>query len=312
MDAFKVLTPGPYTTVQDAGRFGYQQSGIPVSGALDAFSYAVANALVNNPPDSAVLEITILGPRLLALTTLHVAFCGAAMELFINDTPVHPWETLRVLPGDTLSIGQARSGCRGYLAVGGGIDVLPVMGSRSTYVGGGLGGYEGRCLKADDVIRVGPAQPPSDVRRLPPEAIPIYPPEVTLRTIPGPQDDFFDEALRVLFHSDFMVTPKADRMGYRLQGPEIFLRKGRPPSIISEPTMPGGIQIPADRQPIILLVEQTVGGYAKIGTVITPDLSRVAQATPGDHIRFEPISLDEAHCLYREHLRRLNTLIENL
>jgi biotin-dependent carboxylase-like uncharacterized protein len=312
MDALDVLTPGPYTTVQDRGRFGFQQMGVPLSGTLDAFSAQIANLLVGNPPESAVLEITILGPRLCALTALGVALCGAEMDFFINDVPANRWEAIQVDTGDIITIGQAKSGCRGYLAVGGGIDVPVVMGSRSTYVGASLGGYQGRCLRQGDVLRVGPRKPAPQGRRFPDDWIPAYPPEISLRVIPGPQDDFFDDALEILFQSAFMVTPKADRMGYRLQGPALPIKEGMPQSIISEPTMPGGIQIPADRQAIILLVEQTVGGYAKIGTVITPDLSRLAQATPGDTLRFQRISLKDAHRLYKAHMDDMDAIARRL
>ena len=147
---------------------------------------------------------------------------------------------------------------------------------------------------------------------MPSDMIPSYPSELTIRAIPGPQDDFFKEGLDVIFASDFMVSTKADRMGYRLQGPQVKIRQGMPKSIISEPTMPGGVQIPADEQPIILMVEQTVGGYTKIVTVISVDLPRVAQSTPGDTIRFESVSLETAHTLYQEQQKKLQTLEHQL
>ncbi|MBW1776387.1 MAG: biotin-dependent carboxyltransferase [Deltaproteobacteria bacterium] len=312
MDALKVLAPGPYTTVQDPGRFGYQQVGIPVSGSLDPFSSQIANLLVGNPPESAVLEITILGPRLCALIDFDMALCGAEMDLSVNDAPANRWETVRVKAGETIAVGQAKTGCRGYLAVGGGIDVPLVMGSRSTYVGASLGGYQGRCLQTGDILKIHAKPPLPRTRRLPEAWIPGSPSEITLRVVPGPQDDFFDAALDILFQSPYMVTPKADRMGYRLQGPALEIKEGMLRSIISEPTMPGGIQIPADRQPIILLVEQTVGGYAKIGTVITPDLPRVAQATPGDTLRFQRVTLEDAHRIYKDHRNRFQEITEYL
>ncbi len=312
MEAFKVASPGPYTTVQDEGRFGFQHTGIPISGALDAFSFQAANLLAGNPPGLAVLEITILGPRLLALADLDIALCGAEMDLTVNDTPANRWETVRVKAGDLITIGQAKSGCRGYLAVGGGFDVPLVMDSRSTYVGGCLGGYEGRVLKPGDILPVGRKPQIEKILRFPADQIPDWPSEINLKVVLGPQDDFFDEALDVLFRSTYMLTPKADRMGCRLQGPPIAIKENRPQSIISEPTMPGGIQIPADLQPIILLVEQTVGGYAKIATVVTVDLSKVAQATPGDTFRFECVSLEEAHRLFREAFSRIQDITRNL
>lgn len=300
MDVLKVMTPGAYTTVQDAGRFGFQQMGVPVSGALDDFAFRVANLLVGNQRHQAALEITIMGPRLEALAEADIAITGARMKVSHNGASVPGWSNFRVQPGDVLDIHQVQSGCRAYLAVSGGFDVPLIMGSRSTFAGGRLGGFAGRPLAAGDILAANSPAPKYRQRRFPEEWIPDYPGEILLRAIPGPQDNFFDQGLDTLFNAAYMVTAKADRMGYRLQGPAIAMRKGMPPSIVSEPSMPGSIQIPADAQPIILFVEQTVGGYAKIATVVSVDLSRVAQATPGDTIRFESIDLERAHILYRE------------
>lgn len=312
MDTFLVLTPGPYTTVQDKGRFGYQQIGVPISGAIDQFAFRVANFLVGNQEESAVLEITVVGPQLAFLREVDLALTGAEMGFELNHDPVECWKTVRVKPGDVISIQQVKSGCRGYLAVSGGIDVPEVMGSRSTYVGGKLGGYKGRTLKKGDIIQSLEGSLLNKPRYLPESWIPLYSEEVLLHAIPGPQDDFFDEGMETLFQSEFSVTDKADRMGYRLQGPSIQLKGKMPKSIISEPTMPGGVQIPADRQPIVLLAEQTVGGYAKIATVISPDLSRIAQAIPGNTVRFEQVSLESGHRLYREQAYRMQTIADQL
>jgi len=312
MDTLLVLAPGPYTTVQDKGRFGYQQIGVPISGAIDQFAFRVANFLVGNPEESAVLEITVVGPQLAVLREVDLALTGAEMGFELNHDPVECWKTVRVKPGDVISIQQVKSGCRGYLAVNGGIDVPEVMGSRSTYVGGKLGGYKGRTLKKGDLIQSIEGSLLNKPRYLPESWIPLYSEEVLLHAIPGPQDDFFDEGMETLFQSEFSVTDKADRMGYRLQGPSIQLKEKMPKSIISEPTMPGGVQIPADRQPIVLLAEQTVGGYAKIATVISPDLSRIAQAIPGNTVRFEQVSLESAHRLYHEQAYRMQTIADQL
>ncbi len=312
MDAISVLTPGAYTTVQDKGRYDYQQMGIPVSGVLDAFAFRAANMLVGNPDYAAVLEITIMGPRLEILVDSDVAVTGAEMGMTLNEQPVEGWKSIRVKPGDILNIQQVKSGCRGYLAVNGGINVPVVMGSRATYVGGKLGGYRGRPLKEGDVIQSGDVKLLNTPLKFPTDLIPKHLSEIIIRAIPGPQDDFFQEGLDTLFQSDYMVSTKADRMGYRLQGPNIKLAEGMPKSIISEPTMPGGVQIPADEQPIILLVEQTVGGYTKIVTVISTDLPKVAQATPGDTIRFEKVTLETAHSLYQERQKLLHDMEQRL
>jgi biotin-dependent carboxylase-like uncharacterized protein len=309
MKRFRVHTPGAYTTVQDAGRFGLQKMGVPVSGALDQFAFTVANRLVGNPEDCAVLEITLTGPRLEFLNQTDVAVTGAEMELRLNGTQLGTWRSHRVQPGDVLDIHQVTSGCRAYLSVGGGIDVPLIMGSRSTYVGGKLGGFEGRALMAGDVLSGRPAPMLSRPNRLPDKWVPRYGREVLLRVVPGPQDDFYDEGMKTLLSSDYMVTPKADRMGYRLMGNAIQRKPHAPASIVSEPSMPGSIQVPADAQPIVLLVEQTVGGYSKIATVITPDLSGLTQCTPGDTVRFEALALNAAHHVYRDYQGVLNEIL---
>lgn len=300
MDLFRVESPGAYSTVQDLGRFGYQHMGVPVSGALDQRSARLANLALGNPETAAVLELTVMGATLEALADADAIVCGAEMGLSLNGQAIPGWTTFRVRPGDVLDIMQVRNGCRAYLAVAGGFDAPIAMGSRSTFVGGKLGGFTGRPLAAGDVLSAAGGDLLPAPRRVDDALIPDFPTEIQLRAIPGPQDDFFDSGMDVLFGSEYMVTPKADRMGYRLMGPEIPIREGMPQSIVSEPSMPGGVQIPADRQPIVLFVEQTVGGYAKIATVISSDLPRLAQATPGDTVRFASVDLETAHRIYAE------------
>lgn len=312
MELFEVIAPGAFTTVQDKGRYGFQNMGIPICGALDACAYRIANLLVGNADDCAALEITVMGPRLKALAEADIALAGAEMVMTLNESALDGRQSFRISPGDILEIHQIKKGCRAYLAVSGGIDVAVVMGSRSTYVGGKIGGFQGRALKQGDILNRCGAGLLKSRRHLPVGFRPQYLTEITLRAIPGPQDDFFQEGLDILFASDFMVTAKADRMGYRLRGPFIPMREDMPKSIISEPSMPGGIQIPADQQPIILLVEQTVGGYTKIATVISSDLPKVAQATPGDTIRFEKVTLTQAHAVYRETAKQMNAIAEHL
>jgi len=310
MNVFSILTPGAYTTVQDYGRYGYQDVGIPISGALDSFAFNVANMLVGNSDNCAVLEITVMGPRIEVLSEADIAITGAEMGMSLNDQPVQGWKSIRVKTGDILGINQVKSGCRAYLAVTGGIDVPSVMGSRSTYVGGNIGGYSGRLLNQGDIIKRGKGLLLDGERCLSSTVIPQYSSDILIRAVPGPQDDFFNEGLKTLFESEYMVSAKADRMGYRLQGPVIKHKDNIPKSIISEPSVPGGIQIPADGQPIILLVEQTVGGYTKIATVISTDLCKIAQATPGDTIRLEQVTLETAHSLYRERQRLMKKIGE--
>lgn len=311
-ELFLVMSPGPFTTVQDKGRFGHQHLGIPVSGALDGFAFRTANLLVGNPRESAVLEMTVVGAKLAVMREADVALTGAPMEMKLNAKPIESWQSLRVLSGDMLSIQTVKSGCRGYLAVTGGIAVPEVMGSCSTYAGGKLGGHRGRPLRKGDIIQSGPGNLLHVQRHLPLSMIPQYARDISLRALPGPQHDRFEKGLTTLFKSEYLVSAQADRMGLRLKGPPIAQNKGLQKSIISEPTIAGSIQIPADSQPIILLSEQTVGGYAKIATVISADLPKIAQAKPGDSLHFDPIRLEDAHAIYRQEEEKLQQISDIL
>lgn len=309
MKSIEITTPGWFTTVQDQGRVAFQHMGVPISGALDKFSAAMANLLVGNSMNAALLEITVMGPVFTLNREMDMALAGADMEIRVNQSLVPPWETLRIKPGDKVRLGPAQKGCRAYLAFGGGILVPSVMGSFSTYVGGKTGGFQGRALKKSDILEIGDQPLLKKPRCLPLEFRPdLWAPKI-FRAVPGPQEDFFDPG--ALFGISYQVTEKADRMGYRLSGPPVPIREGLPQSIISEPVMPGSIQIPSDFQPIILLNEQTVGGYAKIATIISLDLSKVAQTMPGDVVVIEKIDLPAAHQLGRrekEKIQRINAL----
>jgi len=314
MEAFRVISPGSFSTVQDRGRYHFIDRGVPPSGSLDAFSSEIANRLVGNPAGAAVLEITMLGPTLEVLGDADVAFAGADMAVTVNRQAVPMWQTVPVKTGDTIRIGQAASGCRLYLAVTGGFDVPIVMGSRATCVKAKIGGLKGRPLKKGDVLSRLSGTPLVKPRVLPVERVPDFPSEITLKAVPGPQAEAFRSGLETFFGSVYEVTTEADRMGYRLQGPAIHHDVGYPQSIISEPTMPGNVQLPADGQPIILLVEQTTGGYTKIATVISTDLPKLAQAVPGNRVRFQKMTLDEAHRVYREQvslLQQIETLLSS-
>lgn len=294
---FGVITPGLFTTVQDRGRYGYQKFGVPISGALDSFSASIANTLVGNDGDAALLEITLLGPKLRVMEDAIVAICGADIPVKHNDTHVPTWTALRVRPKDIIEIGEVEKnrGCRAYLAVSGGLAVTPIMGSRSCYVGGKFGGGFGRPVQACDKLRRY-AQPfPKTLTGLPQQYRPqLNDDPIVLRAVSGPQNDRFDAGLKTFFDSEFIVSPDANRIGYRLLGPRVEQKTGFNPSIISEPSFPGGVQIPPNGNPIVLLKEQTVGGYAKIATVISTDLACLAQTAPGDRIRFQKTSLEEA------------------
>lgn len=300
MEILRVIQPGPYTTIQDLGRFGFQDMGVPVSGALDSLASRAANMLVGNAANAAILEITFAGPELEVLADTQIALTGADLSLRINGKPVRQWMAHPVQPGDRIVCGQAQSGCRACMAVRGGLAVPEVMGSRSTYVSGKIGGMQGRTLQVGDVLSGYPAVGPDRSRRL--DWRPLYGSDIRLRALPGPQDAYFSKALDIFFATPFTVTSHTNRMGCRLQGTPLERDPEAPPSIISEPIVHGNVQVPADGQPIILMVEQTIGGYAKIATVISADLFKIAQARPGDHIRFFPVTLEEAHRISREWL----------
>lgn len=307
MEVFEVIQPGAYTTIQDRGRFGYQQFGVPVCGVVDSFAYRVANALVGNVQDEAVLEATVFGPTLQVLNEGVIAVTGGNLSPFLNNAPLTMWESVPVHPGDTLHFKGVKSGCRAYVAVAGGIDVPRVMGSRSTYVAGKVGGIDGRPLAAGDRLNKGQGKGKVGTQ-VPSNLVPAYSDDIEIRVILGPQDDYFSEGIEEFFSSTFKVSPKADRMGCRLEGNPIVPREGVVKSIISEPSVPGGIQIPPDGQPIILLVEQTVGGYTKIATVISPDIGKVGQAKPGNRIRFRRVELEEAHAILEKEEEKIASI----
>jgi biotin-dependent carboxylase-like uncharacterized protein len=305
-DALHIISPGSSTTVQDMGRFAAYHMGVPVSGSLDDFAHRIANWLVGNSSQCAVLEMSMIGAQFDILCPADMSVTGADMRLHVNGQPHPQWTSIRVHPGDVVELGMAENGCRAYVAITGGINVPVVMGSRSTYLGGRVGGLAGRALLAGDILPRGEGQVRDNPRSLP--WIPLYPDKIFIRAIAGPHDDWFRNSLDQFFSSGFTVTAQSNRMGYRLVGPEIRRDPDAPQSIISEPVMPGNVQIPADGQPIILLKEQTIGGYTNIATVISPDIFRIAQARPDDTVQFLRVELDEAHRVYREWLEFLKSI----
>ncbi len=295
MDAFDVLEPGPFTTIQDLGRYGYQRLGIPLSGALDCFALRVANLLVGNRENEACLEVTLAGLKLKALITTTIAVTGADLGAKLRENNVPLWTAVRIEKGQVLTFERVRYGCRAYLAFAGGIDVHKSMGSKSTYVKGRLGGIEGRLLRKGDRIRTPEPRKCFHFvnRKFPHEFLPK--PDGTLRMITGLQVKFFtDNSIKRFFESPYRVTPLADRMGVILKGFPLEFKKGKPQSIISEAVVPGTVQIPGDGMPIILLVEQTLGGYPKLGALISADLWKIGQAKPGDSFIFKEVLLQDA------------------
>jgi antagonist of KipI len=310
IDVFRVVKPGFFSSVQDLGRFGFQRFGVPVSGAMDKHAFVCANVLVGNTTNDACLEVTLIGPELESLNPVQVAVAGADFAVLVNGEVAPMWETLNVKKGDTITFcGSAESGCRAYLAVRGGIDVPVVLKSRSTYVRGGFGGYEGHGLRVDDVLQAfAPPRPLKEKRALPAELVPKYESEFTVDVVLGPQEDMFTvEGDETFLSQAYTVTTESDRMGYRLDGAVVGHRGAA--EIITDALIPGAVQVPGSGKPIVLMMDaQTTGGYPKIATVTTPDVSRLGQAKPDDKIRFRKVSLTEARARYLQFHASLSQL----
>lgn len=309
MAGIRIQQPGLFTTVQDLGRWGYGQFGMSVAGAMDAYAMRVGNILLGNPENAPVLEMTLLGPSLIFDGNAYFTLTGADLQPSLNGQSIDMWNVHLARSGDRLTFGGTSSGCRAYFAVAGGFDVLLVMGSASTYLRGTLGGYQGRALQAGDRLASKPLSSPAlPGFTLPKDKLPDY--HDTIRVILGPQDDAFtQEGLNTFFSAEYIVSPQADRMGYRLEGPQI--EHADSADIISDGIALGAIQVPSHGQPIIMLADrQTTGGYTKIANVISVDIPSVAQKKPGDTLRFEQISIEDAQQLYREQEAQLADLIQ--
>lgn len=305
MSFCRVLQPGALTTVQDGGRYGFQQFGIGPGGVMDRQAYIMGNWLVGNNAGNntgaAVLEATVIGPHLEFLHSGVIALTGADMQATLNGEKIRRYAAIEVAAGDVLRLSAAVNGCRAYIAFAGGIDVPLVMNSRSTNLKCAFGGFNGRKLAAGDELDVCPTENPADymAARGRSMAEQVYPTEFTLRFVPGPQQDMFTEESRRIFEqSEYIVSAKSDRMGYRLEGPTLSAVGGM--DIVSDGIAAGSIQVSTDGQPIVLMADrQTTGGYAKIGTVVSYDLWLLAQAMPGAKVYFLAVTVEEAQRLLR-------------
>lgn len=294
MPRIKIHSPGILTTVQDGGRIGYQQFGMPVSGAMDSYSLQLANFLLDNKLNEACLEATAIGPEIEFEGNTHIAICGANMQAQINGNEVNMNETIPVKSGDKLTFRGLANGFRTYIGFAGGIDVPLVMGSKSTYIRGGIGGFMGRALATGDHLIIG-EYPKSVKHRIAKEIqVPIYNDKITARVIAGPEADHFTlGGLADFLDCEFELSSQCDRMGYRLLGKRIEHRLSS--DIISSGIAFGTVQIPAHGEPIIMMADrQTTGGYTRIANIISADLPYLAQLQPGDKIRFEEIDLPKA------------------
>ena len=289
----EIITGGALSTIQDAGRFGFMKNGFTQSGVMDTRAAKTANALLGNEPGAPVIEITMKG--LTAWFTSETYFCltGGVFKAKLNNRPINNNKVYKADKNDIISVGTAVSGMRCYLAVSGGFSVPEVMGSASTNLKIGAGGHEGRKLRTYDKIDYPEPSGKSPEGREA-EITLISPGVREIRAVPGPQSDMFDEEnISKFFSETFTVTSDLDRMGIRLEGPELKGINGN--DIISDGIVFGSVQIPNSGKPIILMADhQTTGGYAKIATVASADLPKLAQVRPGDKISFTKITVEEA------------------
>jgi antagonist of KipI len=322
MGVIRVLEPGLFTTVQDLGRERYGPLGVSASGSADAVSLRVGNRLVSNGEDAAGLEMTLLGGTFLFDEGAVVALSGSDFGAALDGVPVGMWASFEARAGQTLRAGPTRSGARCYLCVRGGIAVKPFLGSASTHVLSGLGGFEGRALRKGDVLEIGAdsregSSSQTGRRRLSTQGLEKFSPQKTLRVTAGPQSDWFsEEARRTFYEGTFRVSEESNRMGIRLEGDGIAVKSegaatretgrnacsiGGGGEMISEGVALGAVQVPESGLPIILFVEQqTTGGYPKIANVISADFHSLGQLRPRDEIRFELVDMETARRLLRD------------
>ncbi|EJQ37701.1 hypothetical protein IEC_02229 [Bacillus toyonensis] len=318
----EVLHAGMLTTVQDLGRFHYQQYGVPVGGAMDKNALRLINMLVGNEENEAGLEMTIMGPKLLLKKTTLLAIGGADLEPLLNGERIPLWRPILAEEGSMLCFGKAKRGCRAYVTFAGGIHIDHTMGSKSTYMRAAIGGIEGRMLKKGDYFQIGTHAEMASrfIQNLQKEeriktkwairnnVLPKYKKHPTLRVITDFEyNQFTEKSKESFFMKEYKVSNYADRMGYRFDG-EVLNREIEQ-EILSSPVTFGTIQVPNGGQPIILMADrQTTGGYPRIGNVISVDLPLLAQLKPGDYVTFEKVSIEEAERLYIEQEENMKLL----
>ena len=292
MPVLEVLDTGPLTTIQDTGRFGLRAFGVSQAGPMDQLAFEMANLLVGNEQSAAAVEFASNGGRFRFDANTAVAVTGPGVGLSIDGTSMATNLTLKIDAGQVLSIGTVRDGLWGYLAVAGGIDTQPVLGSRATHLRFGLGGLAGRSLVGGDRVPVASTDGAPPIRISERDLPKID--QTPIRVILGPQDDYFDPDMIAQFLSTtFRVSTRVDRMASILDGAPLIAKRGH--DIISDGTIPGVIQVPGSGQPLILMADgQTTGGYPKIATIIGADLRRVAQTPPGKNLSFAAVTPEEA------------------
>ncbi|MGP0093955.1 MAG: biotin-dependent carboxyltransferase family protein [Xanthobacteraceae bacterium] len=304
--ALHVLAPGLLTTVQDLGRVGYRHLGVPVSGALDPVSLRAANALVGNSAGAGALEVAYLGPTLaIDADDVRLSFVGAraAIDILPNvgaksGKRIGTMRSICLRRGEVVRVGSLSGGAVLYVAVEGGFDIEPVLGSVSTYIRGGFGGWQGRALVAGDRLPLRQMRA-SDRQEGLIDGLDLSQP-ARVRVIPGPQDDYFSpREIAAFFANEYTVCAGSDRMGMRLDGPPLEHARGY--NITSDGIALGSVQVPGNGQPIVLLADsQTIGGYTKIATVISADLPALGRVPIGSKIAFQPVGIEAAQALRRK------------
>jgi antagonist of KipI len=297
MSAILVQAPGLFTTVQDLGREGFGPMGVSASGAADPISLRIGNRLVGNPDGAAALEMTLVGGVFTFERAVVIAVTGADFGPSVDGIPLTMWASVEIQKGQTVTLGPSHSGARAYLCVQGGIAVELFLGSASTHVLSGLGGFEGRTLRRGDQLDLGASNSLFRKRSLSPKVLERLKPRKRVRITDGPQSDWFaNSSWKTLCENAFRVAEQSNRMGIRLEGTPIPIDASR--EMITEGVSLGAIQVPPSGQPIILFVEQqTTGGYPKIANVISADFHSLGQLRPRDAIRFERIEMSEARSL---------------
>jgi urea carboxylase len=310
---FEVIKPGLETSIQDyPGRIGFWAQGFPPSGPMDNWSFRLANLLVGNGPNAAGLECQFVGPTLKLQQPTVFAVCGADMKPTLDGKPVPLWESVAAQAGQTLALSFATLGARTYIAIAGGIDTSPWLGSRSTFHKAGVGGMEGHALKAGQVVPVGRGSGKSG-RKVKPGARPAFSTDKrwTVEVVPGPNDDWIDAAGQMRFlESDWKLSSKSDRTGFRLEGPQwTFTAKatnkapehGSEPSNIIDQGYPVGAINLAGQTPIILVNDgPSMGGFINPYTVPSAAFWKLGQAKPAEILRFKSVSVEEAQALRRQ------------
>lgn len=303
MAKIKILNKGLLTSIQDLGRKGYQEYGVPISGVMDEYSHKIANILVNNKLNEATIEVTMIGPKIKFLDNQMIAITGGGLLPQINGKKVKMWKNLLVKEGDILSFSGLNKGLRSYISFAGGIDIPLVMGSKSFYKRAMIGTE----IKNNHIINLKQSNFRQQ-RKLIKKYIPKYKKDITCRVILGPQDNLFSKkGINDLFSSKYKISNDFHRMGIRLDGKNIEHKNSA--DIISDGLGKGAIQVPGNGRPIIMMSDsQTTGGYTKIGYVIKKDLNKLAQLKPGDFVRFKQINIKKAQKIYIKEKNKIDKI----